>query len=80
MSEYEKKMADGSKIAFAPAKHKDFTIDISYNVYTCDENGKTLRYVGNYPCMCVVKEVGKYLMEKYEVKSNYLKVVDAEAF
>jgi len=59
---------------------RDFTVDIRYNVYTCDENGKTDRYVGNYPCMCVVKEVAKYLMENYGVKSSFLKVIDAEAF
>ena len=59
-------------------EHQDFTISVSYNVYTCDEHGKTLRHVGNYPCMCVVKEVAKYLRDKHGVECSYLKRIEED--
>jgi len=55
---------------------KHITVDVSYNVYTCDENGKTAKYVGNYPCMCVVREVADYIMKKYGVQCRYLKRIE----
>ena len=57
-------------------KQKDFNIEVSYNVYTTDKHGKTKRYVGNYPCMCVVKEVADYIFKNYGVECSYLKRIE----
>ena len=59
-------------------EHQDFSISVSYHVYTCDEHGKILRHVGNYPCMCVVKEVAQYLNDNYGVTTKYLKRIEED--
>ena len=58
-------------------EHQDFDIEVTYFVYTQDENGNKLRLVGLYPCKCVAQDVVEYLEKQLLVKSSaYRKITE----